>query len=75
MQVPASSLRRMLVPLTLARFICSFAGRVDPKGSYGIAMIVLALLGLIGLAATILLPAAEPFPETDVPASTVEHPV
>jgi hypothetical protein len=38
-------------------------------------MIVLALLGLIGLAATILLPSAELSPETDVPASTVEHPV
>src|SRR3974377_2505417 len=25
-QVPASSLRRMLVPLALAQFICSFAG-------------------------------------------------
>ena len=26
LQVPASSLRKMLVPLALAQFICSFAG-------------------------------------------------
>ena len=50
------------------------AGLADPKRSYGIAMIVLAFLGLIGLGATILLPAAEPSPGTDIPASTVEHP-
>jgi MFS family permease len=36
------------------------AGLADPKRSYGIAMIVLAFMGLIGLAATILLPAREP---------------
>ncbi len=51
------------------------AGLADPNRSYGIAMIVLALLGLIGLGATIMLPAAEPSPQgTDVPASTAEHP-
>ena len=26
LEVPASSLRKMLVPLALAQFICSFAG-------------------------------------------------
>jgi hypothetical protein len=34
-QVPASSLRRMLVPLALAQFICSFAGLADPNGPTG----------------------------------------
>ena len=34
-------------------------GLADPKTSYGIAMIVLAFIGLIGLAAAILLPARE----------------
>jgi MFS family permease len=51
------------------------AGLADPKQSYAIAMIVLALLGLIGLGATIMLPTAEPSPETGIPASAVEHPV
>ncbi|HTO72802.1 MAG TPA: MFS transporter [Gemmatimonadales bacterium] len=36
------------------------SGLADPKRSYGIAMIVLAFIGLIGLGATFLLPAAEP---------------
>jgi MFS family permease len=36
------------------------AGLADPKRSSAIAMIVLAFIGLIGLGATILLPAAEP---------------
>jgi len=44
------------------------AGLADPSRSYGIAMVVLALIGLIGLPATILLPAAEPAPAADVPA-------
>ena len=48
-------------------------GLADPKRSYGIAMIVLALLGLIGLAATIMLPAAEPVPEADIPAPAGAH--
>jgi hypothetical protein len=43
-------------------------------GSYAIAMIVLAFLGLIGLAATIMFPAAEPSPGTDVPVLTAERP-
>ena len=50
------------------------AGLADPKRSYGIAMIVLAFLGLIGLGATLLFPAAEPAPGTDVPVLTAECP-
>jgi MFS family permease len=49
------------------------AGLADPSRSYGIAMIVLAVIGLIGLGATILLPAAEPAPGADVPAPAAEH--
>jgi MFS family permease len=49
------------------------AGLADPSRSYGIAMIVLALLGLIGLGATIMLPAAGPAPEASVPAPAAEH--
>jgi MFS family permease len=48
------------------------AGLADPSRSYGIAMIVLAVIGLIGLGATILLPAAEPAPGAGVPAPA-EH--
>jgi MFS family permease len=53
------------------------AGLADPNRSYGIAMIVLAFLGLIGLAATFLLPAAEPepVPGADASASAAEHPL
>ena len=36
------------------------SGLADATRSYGIAMIVLAFIGLIGLGATFLLPAAEP---------------
>jgi MFS family permease len=43
------------------------AGLADPKRSYGVAMIVLALIGLIGLGATVLLPATEPSLETGAP--------
>ncbi len=50
------------------------AGLADPNRSYGIAMIVLAFLGLIGLVATIRLPAAEPSPGTGVPALAAERP-
>jgi len=50
------------------------AGLADPKRSYGIAMIVLALLGLIGLAATVLLPAAEPAPASDTPGPGAGRP-
>ena len=49
------------------------AGLADATRSYGIAMVVLAVIGLIGLAATILLPATEPAPGTDVPAPAAEH--
>ncbi len=49
------------------------AGLADPSRSYGIAMLVLALLGLIGLGAAIMLPAAEPAPGADVPAPAAEH--
>ena len=49
------------------------AGLADPKRSYGIAMIVLALIGLIGLGATVLLPAAEAAPGSGVPAKAAEH--
>jgi MFS family permease len=49
------------------------AGLADPSRSYGIAMIVLAFIGLIGLGATIMLPAAEPAPGTGVPAPATEH--
>jgi MFS family permease len=49
------------------------AGLADPKRSYGIAMIVLAFIGLIGLGATVLLPAAEAAPEPGVPATAAEH--
>ena len=50
------------------------AGLADPKRSYAIAMIVLAFLGLIGLGASILFPASEPSPGTDVPVMTAERP-
>src|SRR5213079_1725881 len=43
------------------------AGLADPKLAYGIAMIVLAFIGLIGLGATVLLPTAQPTPGTDAP--------
>ncbi len=49
------------------------AGLADPKRSYAIAMIVLAFLGLIGLGATLLWPAAEPRPAADIPAPAGEH--
>src|SRR5215469_7090409 len=49
------------------------AGLADATRSYGIAMIVLALMGLIGLAATFMLPAAEPAPDTGVPATAAER--
>jgi MFS family permease len=50
------------------------ADLADPKRAYGAAMIVLAFIGLIGLGATVLLPSAEPAPETEAPASKAEHP-
>ena len=49
------------------------AGLADPTRSYGIAMLVLAVIGLIGLAATFLLPSAEPSAGADVPAPAAER--
>jgi hypothetical protein len=44
----------------MGSFWILFAGLVDPKRSYGIAMIVLAFMGLLGLGAALLLPSADP---------------
>ena len=44
------------------------AGLTDPKRAYGVAMIVLGVMGLIGLGATFLLPRADPVPEHDAGA-------
>ena len=44
------------------------SGRADPKRSYGVAMVVLAFIGLIGLGAAVLLPTREPTPVADVSA-------
>jgi MFS family permease len=49
------------------------AGLADANRSYGIAMIVLAFLGLIGLGATVWLPKAQPSPGTGVPATAAER--
>jgi MFS family permease len=49
------------------------AGLADANRSYGIAMVVLAFIGLIGFGAALLLPAAEPAPEADVPAPAAGH--
>src|SRR5947207_4190104 len=46
------------------------AGLSDPQRSYGIAMVVLAFIGLLGLGATVLLPKREPSPETDTLGTT-----
>ena len=50
------------------------AGLADPQRSYGIAMVVLAFIGLLGLGATVLLPRGEPQPVTDAPEPRVEQP-
>jgi hypothetical protein len=50
------------------------AGLADPQRSYGIAMVVLAFVGLLGLAAAVLLPNSEPRPVTDAPEPRVEQP-
>jgi MFS family permease len=39
-----------------------------PGRAYGIAMLVLAFVGLIGLGATVFLPRSEPSPEADAPS-------
>ena len=48
------------------------AGLADPKRAYGIAMIVTAFIGLVGLGATILLPATEPAPGAGTPSPQPE---
>ena len=45
------------------------AGLADPKRSYGIAMVVVAFFGLIGLAATMRLPGGEPARGADATSS------
>ena len=45
----------------------------DPKRSYGLAMLVLAVIGLIGLGATIMLPSSEPAPGAGAPAPSAEQ--
>ena len=50
------------------------AGLADANRSYGIAMAVLAVIGLLGLGATVLLPKGEPQPVTDAPAPKAEQP-
>ena len=50
------------------------AGLADPKRSYGIAMVVVAFFGLIGLAAAMMLPRGEPSPEAGATSFTVEQP-
>ena len=49
------------------------AGLADANRSYGIAMIVLAFIGLIGLGATILLPAAEAAPGPATPSPSAKQ--
>jgi MFS family permease len=49
------------------------AGLADANRSYGIAMIVLAFIGLLGLGAAILLPKGESQPVTDAPAPRAEQ--
>ena len=41
------------------------AGLADPKRSYGLAMVALGVFGLVGLAAAVLLPRADPVPASD----------
>src|SRR5689334_10470101 len=47
------------------------AGLADAGRSYGIAMVVLAFIGLIGLGAAVMLPKTQPSPETDTLGTTV----
>jgi hypothetical protein len=46
------------------------AGLADAGRSYGIAMVVLAFIALIGLGATVMLPKTQPSPETDAVGPT-----
>jgi MFS family permease len=50
------------------------AGLSDAQRSYGIAMVVLAFIGLLGLGATVLLPKGEPQPVTDAPEPKAKQP-
>jgi MFS family permease len=50
------------------------AGLADANRSYGIAMVVLAFVGLLGLGAAVLLPKGEPQPVTDAPRPRAEQP-
>jgi MFS family permease len=49
------------------------AGLADANRSYGIAMIVLAFIGLLGLGATAMLPKAQRSPETDTLSPSAEQ--
>jgi MFS family permease len=49
------------------------AGLADPKRSYGIAMVVVALFGLIGLGATVMLPRGESSAGADPASSMAEQ--
>ncbi len=46
----------------------------NPGRAYGIAMVVLAFVGLIGLGATVLLPKSERSPGADAPSTSASHP-
>jgi hypothetical protein len=46
------------------------AGLADAGRSYGIAMVVLAFIGLIGLGAAVMLPKTQPSPEADTLGTT-----
>ena len=50
------------------------AGLADANRSYGIAMVVLAFVGLLGLGAAVLLPKGEPQPVTDAPRPRAGQP-
>ncbi len=41
-----------------------FSGLADPKRSYGIAVVVLVFIGLLGLGAAVLLPSTDPSPSS-----------
>jgi MFS family permease len=49
------------------------AGLAEANRSYGIAMVVLAFIGLIGLGAAVMLPKAQPAPETDTLSPSAEQ--
>ena len=77
-QASATSLRRMLIPLALAQFICSFAGSnmnvmINDIKDRPVPQPHLEP-GLIGLVATLLLPRGEPSPGADAAGSIVEQP-